>query len=121
MNFNKNPLQCISFENLLDPNPFNIHKISAVVADTTDKAIVDAIVEMAKSEGIENLYLMDKTFIKTSLEKQMPKKVELTEDCCICPCCRFDMMGVYDFSNDDTTDPKYCPECGQALDWSDTE
>ena len=57
----------------------------------------------------------------SALEKQMPKKVELTEDCCICPCCRFDMMGVYDFSNDDTTDPKYCPECGQALDWSDTE
>ena len=56
-----------------------------------------------------------------ALKKQIPKKVELTEDCCICPCCRFDMMGVYDFTDKDTKDPAYCPECGQALDWSDTE
>ena len=56
-----------------------------------------------------------------ALEKQIPQLVELTDDCCICPNCRFDMMGVYDFTSDDTKDPSYCPECGQALDWSDTE
>lgn len=57
----------------------------------------------------------------SALEKQIPQLVELTDDCCICPNCRFDMMGVYDFTSDDTKDPSYCPECGQALDWGDGE
>lgn len=56
---------------------------------------------------------------KDALEKQIPKKVILVEEECNCPNCLFDMMGVYDFSNADTTDPKFCPECGQALDWGD--
>ena len=56
-----------------------------------------------------------------SLEKQIPKKAELTEDCCICPSCTFDMMGVYDFTDNDTKDPAYCPTCGQALDLGDSE
>ena len=55
------------------------------------------------------------------LEKQIPKKVILVEEECNCPNCLFDMMGVFDFSTKETTDPKFCPECGQALDWSDTE
>lgn len=54
-----------------------------------------------------------------ALEKQIRKKVELTDDCCICPRCRFDMMGVYDFTDSDTKDPTYCPNCGQALEWGD--
>lgn len=58
---------------------------------------------------------------KSALEKQIPKKVELTEDCCLCPCCNFDMMGVYDFTDYNTKDPAYCPTCGQALDWGDSE
>ncbi len=53
-----------------------------------------------------------------ALEKQIRQRVEITDDCCICPNCRIDMMGVYDFSNYHTKAPSYCPECGQALDWS---
>lgn len=57
----------------------------------------------------------------SALEKQIPKSVILGEDECICPTCGFDMMGVYDFYDRDTTDPKCCPNCGQALDWSEEE
>lgn len=61
-----------------------------------------------------------------ALEKQIPKKVifkpdEGVPDCCICPRCGFDMMGVYDFTDSNTKDPSFCPDCGQALDWGDEE
>ena len=67
---------------------------------------------------MEEANQVERTIIE-ALEKQIPKQVELTDDCCICPSCRFDMMGVYDFLNDDTKDPSFCPECGQALLWED--
>ncbi|MBR4973615.1 MAG: hypothetical protein IKY45_04030 [Clostridia bacterium] len=63
----------------------------------------------------------DRFAVLNALEKQIPKKVAFTFDACLCPNCRFDMMGVYDFTNDDTKDPAYCPNCGQALDWGDCE
>ena len=89
---------------------------------TNEEAI--KTIEVAIAE-VEWNYLMNyaaafETAI-SALEKQIPQLVELTDDCCICPNCRFDMMGVYNFTSDDTKDPSYCPECGQALDWSDSE
>jgi|GEM_PF-6914088 len=110
MNFNKDPLQCISFENPLDYNSYIIQKISAVVADTTDKAIVEAIIEDAKNDGVDELYLMDKHFIRNAIEKQMPKKV-VPYNCGQFHCECGEIVKSYE---------KYCPECGQALDWSDT-
>ena len=58
-------------------------------------------------------------------EKQIPKKPdykgdgyddkgELIYDTAYCPYCRQDYEVDYDT-------PKYCKNCGQALDWSDTE
>ena len=60
-----------------------------------------------------------------ALEKQMPKKPdlegdgyddngELIYDTGYCPNCRHVFEVDYD-------SPKHCPDCGQALDWSDTE
>ena len=46
-----------------------------------------------------------------ALEKQIPKKtmeIEINDKCLVC--------GRWV-----NTNHKYCPECGQALDWSDTE
>ena len=57
-----------------------------------------------------------------ALEKQISKKPtyegdgyydgEIVYDTWICPCCGKDYEVEYD-------DYKYCPECGQAIDWSD--
>ncbi len=58
-----------------------------------------------------------------ALEKQIPKKPRSVERQLFeCPCCKHD-LGV---SEDDIfvygiPTPMYCPKCGQALDWSDTE
>lgn len=58
-----------------------------------------------------------------ALEKQIPKKPDfegdgyddngnLIYDTWICPCCEKQYELDYD-------DYKFCPDCGQALDWSD--
>lgn len=57
---------------------------------------------------------------KEALEKQIPK-MPISEECYyICPCCRGD-LGV---SDDDIfiyelLMPKYCSNCGCALDWTE--
>lgn len=58
-----------------------------------------------------------------ALEKQIPKKPDLIGDgyddngnliydTWICPCCETEYELDYD-------DYKFCPECGQAIDWSE--
>mgnify|MGYP003296018135 CR=1 FL=1 len=55
-----------------------------------------------------------------ALKKQIPKKPEYTDeyfDTAYCPNC-----GNYEFENGTATwGLKYCPECGQAIDWSENE
>lgn len=61
--------------------------IAAKVADMTDSAIVEAIIEFAQKEGITDLYLMDKRFVMEALteklerEKQDIVTVVRCEDC----------------------------------------
>lgn len=60
--------------------------------------------------------------LKECYEKQIAKKPDfegdgyadgfLVYDTWICPCC-------YTHYEVDSDDYKYCPECGQRLDWSD--
>lgn len=57
---------------------------------------------------------------KEALEKQIPKKPIDAGYYYMCPCCLCDLGA----SNDDIfiykcPIPKYCPDCGQALDWSE--
>ena len=59
-----------------------------------------------------------------AIEKQIPKTPNyegdgysdgvLVYDTWICPCCGKDYEVDYD-------DYKYCPKCGQAIDWSEKE
>lgn len=67
--------------------------------------------------------LMEEECAIAALEKQIPKKPDLIGDgyddngyliydTWICPCCRTDYELDYD-------DYKFCPECGQNLDWND--
>ena len=59
---------------------------------------------------------------KEALEKQIPKKPIDAGYYYMCPCCRCD-LGV---SDDDIfiyelSTPKYCSNCGRALDWTEVK
>lgn len=48
--------------------------IVAQIVDMTDKVILETIIEFAKSKGITDLYLLDKEFIKTALEREIARR-----------------------------------------------
>lgn len=48
--------------------------IVARIVDMTDKVILEAVIEFAKSEGITDLYLLDKEFIKTALVREIARR-----------------------------------------------
>lgn len=48
--------------------------IVAQIVDMTDKVILEAVIEFAKSEGITDLYLLDKEFIKTALVREIARR-----------------------------------------------
>lgn len=79
------------------------------------------IIDPAHREHYQSIELVNEAceIGRRAILKQIPRQVDITEDCCICQNCHFDMMGVYDFSDRDTKDPSYCPKCGQALDWGE--
>ena len=64
-------------------NPYTVQKISAAVADMTDQAICNAIIQSAKESSVTDLYLMDKTFIldaiREKLDREKPKPLTLEE------------------------------------------
>ena len=49
----------------------------------------------------------------SALEKQIPKKPDL-DGGVYCPCCLHEFKANYNTTS-------YCPNCGQAIDWSDVE
>lgn len=61
---------------LLNPciNPYTISKIAAVVADMTDDAIYEAIINAAKEEGITDLYMMDKKFVLDAIKEKLKRE-----------------------------------------------
>ena len=84
-----------------------------------------AILEEIKEPDDAGYYLQleHEKFVLGCIEKQIPKKVELyTNDGNFkwqnypCPCCK-EMLGL----NVNKRYVKFCQNCGQALDWSDTE
>ena len=68
----------------LDGTTAELHaKVAAVVEDTTDAAIVAAILAAARAEEVTDLYLMDKTFIldalREKLERENPKPLTIED------------------------------------------
>ena len=51
-----------------------LKNIVAQIVDMTDKVILETIIEFAKSEGITDLYLLDKEFVKTALEREIARR-----------------------------------------------
>ena len=85
-----------------------------------------AILESQESEDAGYyLQLEHEKMVLEALEKQIPKQPdlegdgydengELIYDTGFCPTCRHEFEVYYDAT-------KYCPNCGQLLDWSETE
>lgn len=91
-----------------------------MTAEEAIKTIQIAIAEVEWNYPLD-YSIAFKTAIK-ALEKQIPKK-PINEECYyICPCCRGE-LGV---SDDDIfiyklSMPKYCSNCGCALDWTEVK
>lgn len=92
---------------------------------TTEKAIYQ-LTDLIKDresfchrDDFDDVFLQDIEALKvgiTALEKQIPKKVIWENEIfswAYCPNCGSDMCDKY---NDEF---QFCPDCGQALDWSD--
>ena len=76
-------------------------------------ACITANPDMVK-KTFECKFFEDKEKIKIALEKQIPKKIivekyDIGGNDYFCPCCS------------EVSKSLYCSNCGQALDWSDTE
>lgn len=92
-----------------------INEIVIKMVEKYDSFVADQIAMEARAEGISDLTVLDKPAIMNALRKQTPQQVILTDNQCLCPFCKYDMMGLWDYP--DVQDPAYCPICGQKLKW----
>ena len=89
--------------------------VAAKMIEKYDNFIVSQIANEARASGVSDLTVLNKTAIINALKKEMPQQVIMNEDEILCPACRYDMMGLWDYP--DVKDPNYCPICGQKLKW----
>lgn len=92
-------------------------EIAVKMAERYEDAVVNQIAMEAKLAGVADCTVLNKAAILEALKKQIPQQVIMNQDEILCPACRYDMMGLWDYP--DVQDPNYCPICGQALDWGD--
>lgn len=88
--------------------------IERIVAERT-KAINDAILgeidRIITDNGIITHVILNEKAIVSALKKSVPQK-PTDKGWLYCPVCGKDVCVDH---------PRYCSDCGQALDWSDTE
>ena len=112
------PLRHIRFEGELMrsqlEDKYTVAKISAQVADLTDKVITDAIIAAAMQGGVTDLYLIDRAFIMRAIKNQLER-----EKCCgTCGtyeyfqgvCFNGDSEQCADFTNEDDTCVHWTPK-----------
>lgn len=92
-----------------------VNEIAVKMAEKYDNFIVEQIAMEARASGISDLTVLNKPAIINALTKQIPLQVIMNEVQILCPSCRTDMMGLWDYP--DVQDPNYCPLCGQKLKW----
>lgn len=88
--------------------------------ESIDDAICKQIHDMAVSNGIDDVFVLDKKQILSALEKQIPKKPKIynnvyPKDLYECPDCQCGLR------SNATWKDTYCCNCGLKIDWSDTE
>ena len=104
----------------IDPDTNCMSLVEKIVIERNkeiDNAILGTIVNIANENGI-SVTLNEKAIVNV-LKKQIPKKPKVIFDeysyfeCGNC--------GEAIYCSDELKTHKYCLNCGQALDWSDTE
>ncbi len=85
--------------------------------------VLDSAVKSGKSYELNQAGYSEISTAIEALEKQIPKKVIFghdEQDAICCPNCETEiaMMDEYRY---ESVFYKHCPNCGQKLDWSDTE
>lgn len=84
-----------------------VNEIVVKMAEKFDNFIVEQIAMEARAEGISDLTVLNKTAILEALERRTPKKPR-EDGWLYCPVCGKDVLQDH---------VKFCPECGQAIDW----
>lgn len=92
-----------------------IQKAAVHHVEKIDAEIIKQICDIARQEGIADVYVLDKTNIMSALKKQIPKKPRETRCALMCANCghKITEKGCKKLNR------FYCKKCGQALDWSD--
>ena len=129
MTFNKPPEWGSRFqfpenaEAFMDGFVMNItEKMACEMAEEYDNFIAESIANAARAAGVSDLTVLNKAAILEAIEKQIPQQPDLEGDgyddggnliydTGYCPRCRCSYEVDYHR-------PKYCENCGQALDWS---
>lgn len=110
-----------------------VKKFSAMVADSEDLAVYNAIIDAAKKAGINSLLLMDRRFVLNALEVAI-KRQEMLDSCSEAPTIEAEPVrhatlieGVWDevycqwgtcskCGADNLGHARYCNECGAKMD-----
>ena len=100
-------------------------KLACEFAEKYDSFIAEEIAREARAAGVSDLTVLNKAAILEAIEKQIPQQPDLEGDgyddggnliydTGYCPRCRCSYEVDYH-------KPKYCEDCGQALDWTQEE
>lgn len=92
-----------------------VNQVVVKMVEKYDGFVADQIAMEARASGVSDLTVLNKTAIMNALKKEIPQQVIINDNECLCPACRYDMMGLWDYP--DVQDPNYCPICGQKLKW----
>ena len=98
-----------------------INTLVAQRQNAIDDGIFKQIHDIAVANDIDDVYVINKEAVVSALSKQIPKKPKLAyyESEFVNYHCTY--CGEAQGKKVNKRWQKYCPHCGQALDWSDTE
>ena len=97
-------------------------EIAVKMAERYENAVITQIAMEARAAGVSDLTVLNKAAILSAIEKQIPQRPdlegdgysggELVIDTGYCPRCHHSYELEYHT-------PKYCENCGQALEWGE--
>lgn len=91
-------------------------EIAVKMAERYEDAVVNQIAMEAKLAGVADCTVLNKAAILEALQKQMPKKPEEAVDYESCVDWMCATCGRFHRTE---WKPKYCSECGQAIEWEE--